>query len=223
MASFADLITTQISEDLLWREEELAILRKQLIQAVPGTPQERTLLRTNLAMIYAHYEGFCKFALGVYIDALEKLKIKRKDLRWPIAANSLSKFYKELIGEGNQTSFFARILEELNDHLGKEAVYDRPDNIANLWPDLLREWLSKFNIESKNISAVHAHLESLVNNRNQVAHGKKLTVKNRAELDKYADAALMAMHEVAIGVTEALENKSYLRRADVRTIMNHAT
>jgi hypothetical protein len=174
-------------------------------------------------MIYAHYEGFCKFAIGVYIDALEKLKIKREDLRWPMAANSLTKFYKELISEGNQTSFFARILEEFNDHLGKEAIYDRPDNIANLWPNLLREWLSRFYIESNNIAAVHAHLESLVNNRNQVAHGKKLTVKSRAELDKYADAALMAMHEVAVGVAEALQHKSYLRRADVRTIMNHAT
>lgn len=223
MTIFASLFTNQLSSDLRWREEELAILRKQLIQSPTGSAQEKTLLRANLAMIYAHYEGFCKFALEVYIDALEKLNLKRHELKWPIAAHSLAPLYRELSNESGQTAFFTKFLNEFEDFLNKEATYDRPSNIANLWPDLLSEWLSKFSLDAANILADKALLESLVSNRNQIAHGKRLTIKNREDLDKYAHAATMAMHEVAIGIADALEKKTYRRHAEVRTVFNHAT
>ncbi|MET3449216.1 MAE_28990/MAE_18760 family HEPN-like nuclease [Ralstonia sp. 1138] len=223
MTALANFFTNQLSSDLKWREEELAILRKQLIQSSAGSAQEKTLLRANLAMIYAHYEGFCKFALEIYIDALEKLRLKRCELKWPIAAHSLAPLYKELSSESNQTTFFTKIFNELESFLNDEATYDRPSHIANLWPDLLSEWLSKFNLDTANILADKPLLESLVANRNQIAHGKRLTIKSRADLDQYAHAAMMAMHEVAIGIADALEKKTYRRHAEVRTIFNHAT
>lgn len=223
MTAFASIFTSQLSSDLRWREEELAILRKQLIQSPAGSAQEKTLLRANLAMIYAHYEGFCKFAIEIYIDALEKLCLRRHELKWPIAAHSLAPLYKELSNTSNQSNFFTKFLDEFDGYLNAEATYERPSNIANLWPDLLSEWLSKFNLGAANILADKALLESLVSNRNQIAHGKRLTIKSRADLDKYAHAATMAMHEVAVGIADALEKKTYRRHANVRTIFNHAT
>ena len=89
MSTFAGFFIKQIEDDLSWREAELAILRKEVINSIPGTPKHITFLRTNLAMIYAHYEGFCKFAISVYIDALEKRNTKRIDLKWKLASASL--------------------------------------------------------------------------------------------------------------------------------------
>ena len=107
-------------------------------------------------------------------------------------------------------------------HLSEKATYEKPEQVANLWPDLLVKWLKRLGLESTNVQSASIRLESLVNSRNQIAHGKKLTVASRDELEKHAQAATLAMHEVAIGITEALEGKAYARRSHVMTIHTHA-
>ena len=222
MASFADLVTKELSDDLVWREQELAFMRKQLIVAPVGSIQEKTLLRANLAMIYAHYEGFCKFALELYIDALERLKLKRKELVWPLAAFSMGKLHKVLCAETERVAFFSAFINEFEKQLEEVAEYDRLPQIANLWPDLLHDWLSRLDLSSEYVTNGHATLEALVYNRNQIAHGKKLMVASRAELDKFSEAATLAMHEVAVGISEALEKRTYRRHSFVNTILGHA-
>jgi hypothetical protein len=222
MTTFAEFYSSQIETDLEWREKELAVLRKQLLHTDVGSPQEVTFLRTNLAMIYAHYEGFCKFALGIYIDALEKIGLTRAELRWVIAAQSLQAFQSELKGISDPDEFFTKLLSEFESHLNAKATYVKPENIANLWPDLLVKWLKRLGLQSTTVQSEKQRLDSLVNTRNQIAHGKKLPIANRAELEKYAEAATLAMHEVAVGVTDALEKKLYKRAGTVMTIFGHA-
>ncbi|HPG60686.1 MAG TPA: MAE_28990/MAE_18760 family HEPN-like nuclease [Casimicrobium sp.] len=222
MSNLADFYVKQIESDLSWREQEMAILRKQLHQTAVGSQQETAFLRTNLAMVYAHYEGFCKYALGVYVDALERLALKRTDLKWSIASHSLGALYAELRNISDEDKYFTTLLTDLDRHLNDPATYKRPDNIANLWPDLLMSWQKRFGLDSTNVLNEKVRLESLVNNRNQIAHGKKLVVANRAELDSHAYAATLAMHEVAVGIADALENRLYARSSKVMTIVAHA-
>lgn len=212
MSTFVLFHLNQIQVDLDWREAELALLRKQLMQA-KGKGIETVLLRANLAMIYAHYEGFCKFALGVYIDALDKIGLKRGQLKWAIAASSLRTFHEELKRLSDPGEFFTKIFLELEGKLEEKACISRPDQIANLWPDLLLEWLTKLGLDRKEVEAHRAKLESLVSNRNQIAHGKRLIVKDLTELDTYAEAASLAMHGVFLGITNALEKRLYVRDA----------
>src|SRR5690606_34874829 len=85
MANLAEFLSHQLTEDLKWREEELAVMRKQLYLAKEGGLQERVLLRAGVAMLYAHYEGYCKFAIELYLDSLRKLKLPRKEFVWKLA------------------------------------------------------------------------------------------------------------------------------------------
>lgn len=222
MSQLSDFYVKQIEADLDWREKEMAILRKLLFQTAVGSPQETAFLRTNLAMIYAHYEGFCKFALGVYIDALERLALKRVDLKWPIAAQSLGRLHSELRAISDPGEFFTALLGKLDTHLNEKAEYERPENIANLWPDLLMRWQTRLGLDCAAVSSEKTRLDTLVNSRNQIAHGKKLTVANKTELDKHAHAATLAMHEVAVSIADALEKRLYARSANVMTILAHA-
>lgn len=222
MSAFAQFYSKQIEDDLLWREKELAILHKLLLQSAVGSPQEVAFLRTNLAMIYAHYEGFCKFALGVYIDALEKLPLTRSELRWPIAAQSMRAFYAEMKQISDADEYFTKFLTEFDKQFSSKPTFERPENIANLWPDLLTKWLKRLGLDARTVEAEKQRLDTLVDTRNQIAHGKKLPVASRAELSKHAQAATLAMHEVAVGVTDALEKKLYKRSSVVMTIMGHA-
>lgn len=223
MTSIAELAIAELNKDLEWREQELAIMRKELVSTTPGSVQERVLLRSNLAMIYAHYEGFCKFALEQYIDSLEKLRVPRRLLKLPLAAYSLRSFYQDLSKKKDRAEFFTLFLSDLQNHLNKDAEYERPQQIANLWPDLLIRWMSTLNLKSKCVSDEHTRLESLVNTRNQIAHGKKLTISNRTELERYAHAATLAMHQVAVEIADALESRSYLSPHAVSTTLSHGT
>ncbi len=222
MSQFSNFYVNQIEADLDWREKELAILRKQLFQTALGSLQERTFLRTNLAMIYAHYEGFCKFALGVYIDALDRLALKRVDMKWPIAAKSLRKLHAEMRLIADPVEFFTKLFTDMDTHFNQKAEYERPDTIANLWPDLLMRWQTNLGLQCTTVLSEKTRLDTLVTSRNQIAHGKKLTVANRAELDKHSYAATMAMHEVAVGIADALEKQLYSRSSKVMTILPHA-
>lgn len=223
MAALSDLVTKQISDDLVWRESELATMRKQLVSAPIGSVLEAALIRANLSMIYAHYEGFCKLALELYTDALGRLNIQRKNLKWPLASYSMKQFRSDLASEQDHGVFFTRFLDGFNRDINDIASFEKFPQISNLWPNLLLEWLQRLDLDSSCVTAEFARLDTLVNTRNQIAHGKKLMITDRAEVDKYAHSAQLAMHEVAIGVSEALEKKLYIRNSIVYTIMHHAT
>lgn len=222
MASLAEYLSSELTKDLKWREEEMAVMRKQLYLSTQGGMQERVLLRASLAMIYAHYEGYCKFAIEIYLDALHKLKLPRKDFVWKLASYSLREFHEELQQASSANEFFTDFLFKFNEKLDEEATFNDVPKTSNLWPEILIRWLDELDLQSDCVKDEETRLESLVRNRNQIAHGKKLVVKDRVELDKYANAALIAMHEVAVGVVGALELKSYKASGSASTLLNHA-
>jgi len=220
---FAEHFTKEIEKDLKWRDQELAIMRKQLLQTTTNSDQEQTLLRANVAILYAHYEGFCKFCIGIYVEALNKRKLKRKDLTWKIAVHSMKKFYLELKKAENQSELFTNFMDGLNDKFDEVAVLENLAETSNLWPDLLLSWLNALNLECDNIQNQRYFLHQLVARRNKIAHGKPMTIATKLAFDDYANAAILAMHEVALGVVSALESRSYQRASIVHTIFSHAT
>lgn len=222
MGNFSDKYVKQIEDDLDWREKELAIMRRYLYQTTVGDLRDKTLLRTNLAMIYAHYEGFCKFSITLYVDAINKRKLKRDQLKWPIAVHSMKKFFLSLKSESRRDVFFSRFLAEFDSQLDDVGQFENIAETSNLWPDLLEEWLTRLNLPNTNVHAQHNYLHNLVSARNKIAHGRELYVQDRATLDIYADAARLAMHEVAIEIADALQKKSYQRTSKVHFILGHA-
>ncbi|MFZ1028233.1 MAG: MAE_28990/MAE_18760 family HEPN-like nuclease, partial [Limnoraphis robusta] len=130
----------QLEEDLNWREAELAILRKEAFAASKDTDRSRVLLRALWAMLYAHYEGFCKFAWDLYLDELQKAGIKRKDCKDEIAKLSLQKQFKSLKGDLSpeslwnfgQTGFRTMLEDNLDFQVKLETQ-------SNLYPKLFKD------------------------------------------------------------------------------------
>jgi hypothetical protein len=50
-------------------------------------------------------------------------------------------------------------------------------------------------------------LNKLVNQQNEIAHGKKLVINTLAEYQPYEEAAFLVMHKLAVAVVECLERK----------------
>ncbi|WP_282294695.1 MAE_28990/MAE_18760 family HEPN-like nuclease [Stenotrophomonas sp. PS02289] len=220
MAGIVTLVSSRLTTDLDWREAELAIMRKNLHGTTEGSAQEAALLRANLAMLYAHYEGFCKYAIELYIDSVERLKIRRGDLCWPLLTYSLAAFQSTLNSEPERKAFFSTILNDFNGLLDDVATYERPGQISNLWPDLLLEWLARLGLEDAEVLEQQVLLASLVSNRNLIAHGKRVQIDDRKQFEKYYRAATNAMHGVAIGVVDSFDKGAYKRRAPLSVTIN---
>jgi hypothetical protein len=95
MTSWAD----QIEEDLKWSEAELGSLKIQAAAAPAKSDRQRALLRALRTMLYAHYEGFCKFCWDVLLDQMEKDGCVRsdasQDCRWRRCFKTFGKTHLE--------------------------------------------------------------------------------------------------------------------------------
>ena len=134
--------SAQLEEDLRWREAELASLKLLIIESPRNSTRERTLLRALWALLYAHYEGFCKFAWDFYLDSLQQRELKRRACRAEIATLSLRGEFKRLTRNLAPTAmwdFFHRRLPQL---LEAPASFDlKFETESNLWPDILKREL----------------------------------------------------------------------------------
>lgn len=61
-----DEIVSRLQADLTWRKQEIRILLRRLEDARDFEVNVAT--RFVLVLLYAHWEGFVKYALQVYID-----------------------------------------------------------------------------------------------------------------------------------------------------------
>jgi hypothetical protein len=169
-------------------------------------------LRALWAMLYAHYEGFCKFAWDLYLDELQKLGIKRKDCREEIAKLSLQKYLNSFKWDLSIDSFwefgqtgFQKMLEEDLDFSTKL------DTESNLYPNLLKKNSIQVCLNYQLVEKHETKLKALVKRRNEIAHGKPMVIKDLQEYQKYEDAAIEVMHELAISIVDCLDNRSYLK------------
>jgi hypothetical protein len=205
-----------LEEDLKWRESELASLKLLASDAEAGTVRHHALLRALCALLYAHYEGFCKFAWDYYFESLEKTGVLRRDCASHIARASMQKDFKEMRGNLSPDAMWdfctARFGSLMQERL--EFVLKLETN-SNLWPNLLIENSSAVGLACSAARENAVKLRSLVARRNDIAHGQKMTIANLGEYHDYENAAIVVMHELAISVLEALESESYLARFSI--------
>lgn len=201
-----------IEKDLDWRLTELAILKKEAVIASKDSDRYQALLRAMCALLYAHYEGFCKFAWDLYLDELQKAGVKRKDCQDAIARLSLQKKFKEMRGnlsplsmwEFGQTGFKSLLEENLDFQVKLETE-------SNLWPNLFKENTLLAGLKCTLVDRYEIELKALVRRRNDIAHGQKMTIKDLNEYKKYEDAALEVMHELAVAIVDCLDKNLYLK------------
>jgi hypothetical protein len=201
----------QLEDDLKWREEELVSLKIQVALEKLGSVKHKALLRAMCAMLYAHYEGFCKFAWDLYLDELGKLNIKRKDCKEVISILSLEKKFKEMRGDLSPKSIWEFGKLHFHSLLEENLEFEtKLETEANLWPNLFEDNVVKAGLCCTAINQCRTEIKALVARRNQIAHGKTMEIKDLKEYQQYEDAALLVMHDLAVAIVECLDKKLYL-------------
>ena len=155
-----------IEDDLNWREAELASLKKLVIEAQKPSVRYTTLLRAMCALLYAHYEGFCKFLWDYYLDVLEKQKIKRVECNSQLTKLSLQKDFKTLKGDLSLNSIWDFCNKRFSELLEHDINFEmKLETQNNLWPNVLTDNLTCLGLDYSVVTNNETKLKNLVSRK----------------------------------------------------------
>jgi hypothetical protein len=219
---------SEIEEDLTWRLDELRFFQNQL--ATLTSEQERERFRRALVLLlYAHFEGFSKFALSLYVNSINRSGITCADATFAIAAASLSDLFKALRNPEKKIPEFRHSLpDDMSLHrFGREREFvertaefgTRPVNVAddvvdtesNLKPVVLRKNLYRLGFPPDQFDEHEGSINQLLEYRNKISHGEMQSGLKRDKYEALRLAVYDVMVEVKREVMNALQNKAYLR------------
>jgi hypothetical protein len=201
----------EIEGDLAWRESEMGTLKLLLAASPNRSDRQRALLRACSAMLYAHYEGFCKFCWTILLDSIQKQSPVRSDLIESLAKRAMEGVFKKLRGDTSIENLWRFCSKDFATELGKNATFtEGVDTKSNLWPNLSIEINASVGIACPLLLAHSDRIGQLVGRRNKIAHGEKLEIPNMTKFQELEHAAVLVMHELAIAVVTCLDECDYL-------------
>lgn len=202
-------IEDSLLEDISWRQDELAILKTTYIQSPESTPRGRTLRRAYLALLYAHYEGFTKFAWEEFLIRAAADTITLAELKNPLIANFTSSQINDL--RGCPAAQFVETTQRYVSNLSAAGPHSyKALQTSNLWPQVFEEGCEALALSASYISTNRLTLKSLVSRRNDIAHGKNVPVSD-ADLFVLEEAVWKVILALADDVAKGVERKCYLR------------
>lgn len=197
----------EIEADLDWREAELASLRILMVSDDVSPREKLVLYRAAWALLYAHYEGFCKFALSVYYDQLSRLGKPCRDLPEPIRDHALASAIKSLKNKSTREAI-NEILNFEASHLVAAPSFPEVDTESNLWPDVLESLLESAALTVREVDENRYRLKTLVSRRNKIAHGERDIIMDLSYYEGYEKAFREVAYNLAIEIESKIDDLS---------------
>jgi hypothetical protein len=109
-------IRAELENEQTWRQNEIRFLRNQLVH-IPSDSEQAQFRRALVVMLYAHYEGFCHFALLQYVKEVNQAAIMCGDATPAIVAGAWSKVFTAMEnGDRKSTIFRNRLPDDTQLH-----------------------------------------------------------------------------------------------------------
>ena len=218
----------EIEAEQEWRQAEIRFFQNQLTMMSSTEDQDR-FRRALILILYAHFEGFCKFAFTLYIKAVNGLGITCGEANYAIAAASLSDLFLALRDPSRRCNEFRRELPD--DTLLHRFARDRdfiehsvefqqrpisiPDGVAdtesNLKPIVLRKILYRLGLRHDQFSHIEGDIHLLLNYRNGISHGQSRDGIPSDKFGQVKESAFKIMDQVKSEIMTALQRRLFLR------------
>ena len=206
-------IRAEMEEELTWRQREIVFLKNVMVGITKEEDKER-YRKSLIVMLYAHFEGFCKTCLLIYVKAINDLNLTRKEANDSLVASSMEGifngydnldkkckiFKRELPNDTGLHKFYRRtdLVVQFNEFLEQKLVID--DNVinteSNLWYHVLKKNLFKLGIDYTVFDQYQSSINTLVNKRNSIAHGSEKFGIAESEYKKIQDDIIETMNNI---------------------------
>jgi hypothetical protein len=210
------------------RQDEILQFQNQVELAPSGRDKDR-LRRALVLLLYAHYEGFVKFALSVYVNAINASRFRCSEVNSALAAASMgavfhglrnpqpvSGLFRGQVPDDSQLIKFARereFVERAYELL--DIVVELPDAVIdaewNLKPPVLRKLLYRLGLDPEALASEDGRISQLVNRRNAIAHGADIAGVSEQVYVDLRTSTFLVMSTIARTISESVERRSYLK------------
>lgn len=170
-----------MSNEIAWRRKELDDIRGLITANANVESKQKVLLRSGVAILYAHWEGFVKNTGKAYVDFVGKRKFRYDELSINFLALAIRQKVKYVKADNiasviDLVDFFKNKMSDRSDGLSKEEVNTK----SNLNSEVLENILISLGLDSKAFAAKSNLIDlSLLANRNGIAHGRDVSIDEK--------------------------------------------
>lgn len=219
-------VRAELESEQTWRQDEIRFLRNQLA-SISGNKRKMQFRRALVVMLYAHYEGFCKFALERYVRAVNDADIKCGEATAAVVAGSWrkiftaietgdqkSKVFKSRLPNDDRLHRFARrreFIEEFRDFESQvaEIPSDTIDTESNLWPIVMQKNLYLIGLDHEAFSQHDGNIRQLMHRRNNISHGLERDGLTAQKYNKIERAVFKIMDDLMTLLMDAIAMEHY--------------
>lgn len=217
----------QLEYDLTWRREEIAFFEN--VGSELTEDEVKLYRRAVILMLYAHFEGFVKFSLELYVTMLNSRQHTCGEVNYALAAATLSDLFHDLRHPDKKCPEFPNILQdepklrifgrEQAFLKGVDAFENRavsiPDGVvdmeSNLKPIVLKKNLFRLGLDYSVFDNVMGDISKILGYRNKIAHGKCKAGIREEEYVDYKKSAFEVMESIRNQISSSLDTESYRR------------
>jgi len=202
-----DELIRALESDLDWRLAELAVFRAILSSSDGQENRKRALFRAAWAILYAHYEGFSKYCLDMYVEFICKIEKDHSNMPDSMFVHFIDNKIKnsKSLSSIDLYRFFKN---EIPAAKSKPPTPNPIDTQSNLWPNLLASILERLDLPQSIATQHEKKISTLVSRRNDIAHGKMVFISDVATYIEYEQAATNVMYELVFAISEGAETLS---------------
>lgn len=167
-----------LDSSLAWRRIELSALKSEVERSAAAgatSPLARAMARSALAMLYAHWEGFGRDALGGYVEFISRRRLKFEELNDGLLMTTFASMQRR-ISSGDESAA-KLLLEAIRRPATSRAPIPRSSMVntrSNLKFSVLCEILDSVGLEKLDFEMKAQLIDrSLCDARNEIAHGRE--------------------------------------------------
>lgn len=185
-----------------------------VVREVQGKWYEVAAANMAIPMLYAHWEGFVREALEMYMEFLEARQLTHAEVAPSIVAHSVKRELMKLVGTQsweNLTGLVEALLGRLNSRL--QLPERTVDTKSNLKFNVLMSLCDSLCIDVSALKDRQKMIDALVWQRNNVAHGASLHNVGLETVEEYARFVVETIEAVEEAIRQAVKSESYRLKA----------
>jgi hypothetical protein len=225
----ADDFRVQLEKEFDWRWSEVLELKNLIGQLKDDESQERQR-RSLVVVLYAHFEGFCLFAMRHYVVAVNAAKTSCSEATSAVVAGAWTpqfiavttgdekcKVFKSALPDDKYLHLHWRrrhFVEQVDEFLAQPVSVpdDVIDSDSNLSSIVLKRNLFVVGLDHNFVEPHAGDIDGLVGHRNRIAHGETRSGVKADVYEKYESAVWDVCYNLVDFVTAAFRDRAYQRK-----------